>query len=366
MSIWAEIKKAINSNLNLPLNEKIDRDIEENRIGLGYMTSSEAKLNGTRSNLKLSEVRISTELNVAHIVLFRGMLYILGACDSTSSKLFLKCEPGGTPTSAGNLPISLLRGTTFVYHDELYIMKTTYFYKYDGTQWIKLTAGVSDFTEGHSYVYKDKVYVTDHKRSKVYVYNGLSWTTINTTEPLSSFFEKDGKLYSLSVSKTFYYLEENTTKFVVDTNFSNDGIEIDFGNNIGYIKTAVGTTGKIHLMFNNASYVYDDAHNKWISGSPSPCQSMYSSNYAVHEGVLYLTHAAGGSYYCRKSLNVILDIDYFLPKNTNIVMEDKELYTIVPINNCEVMDDNTIRVLEDGKITFRLIEAYQLGRVLFK
>lgn len=366
MSIWAEIKKAINSNLSLPLNEKIDRDIEENRIGLGYMTSSEAKLSGTYSNRNLYEVRVTHTLSAAHIVLFRGMLYILGSCISSGSKLFLKCEPGGATTSAGGLPISLLRGTTFVYHDELYIMKTTNFYKYDGTSWTKLTAGVSNFSEGHSYVYKDKVYVTDHQKAKVYVYDGSSWTTISTTEPLSSFFEKDGKLYSLSASKTFYYLEENTTKFVVDANFSNDGIDYDFTDNIGYIKTAVGTTGKIHLMFNNASYVYDVAHNKWISGSPSNGQSMYPSSYAVHEGVLYFTQSSDSSYYCRKSLNIMLDVDYFLPKNTNIVMEDKELNTIVPINNCEVMDYNTIRVLEDGKITFRLIEAYSLGRVLFK
>lgn len=388
MSDWAGIKKAINSNLSLPLNEKIDRDIEENRIGHGFLTSSVAELSGTVGNVLEGKVFTQQTLYDPHIVLYRNSLYIVGtSISSTHSNDFYKVDKDtGEMVEVSSSPkLAIYGGTVFVYRDEIYAMGGTYsdyhkhFQKYDGTSWTQLTNLPFSYYAGYSYVYKDKVYVSEvNSNGNMYsikVFDGSSWDEITISEPLCSFFEKNGKLYSMSSGLAFYFLDENTNTFIKDSDFPTPNISVSVSD-LGEVKFYIGATGKLHLLYGKSAIVLEDKVNEWViggyaGGNNSDNIDGYGSRsptaYAILGDYVYFSEYDSNSYFQRRPINQYKEISYFLPKNSIIFLENAEQYDILPVNNCEMIDAAHLRVIEDGDVTFRLRECYlSLDRVLIK
>lgn len=398
MGIWAEIKKAINSNLNKPLNtlieestssidEKIDRYVDENKIGHGFITSASATLNSPDVDKGWFK-RISTgsfNLHQPHFVKHNDSLYAIGTASSSygSTECFYKSDTigGGMTTSAGALPYVFCRGTAFSYNNYIYIMGGEYstndlrlFYRYDGTKWTKLSSLPFDFASGYSYVYKDKVYVTEHtnanNKGNVLVYDGSTWTTINigNGKYLWGFFEKDNKLYVVDETLTkFYYLDEATSTFVLDSDNFPATAPTDAPNSYGFF--FVGISGKLHYVIN--TYVYTLEENKWIpynhdNGSVYVGASMAN---AIHEGVIYAcvnTVYSNDVTYMSITTSQYKEYSFFLPRGVIMGLENSDVYTIAPVTNCEVTHDNSVRVIDDGTMVFRLIECNNTYRAVFR
>ena len=374
MSIWAEIKKAINSNLGLPLNEKIDRDIEENRIGHGFMVDNTPSVNTL--NTDNSDITINKYLYAPHVVIFRGVLYFIGVTGTDGSKSnFYKADSigGSSVSTAGSLPYALREGTAFVYNDGLYIMGSAMsedqkkFYKYNGNSWSKLSDLPFFYSQGYSYVYKNKVYVSDLSSKVVHIYDGSTWENITVGNKLGSFFEKDDKLYSLCEPSSsdgnglvFYYLDENTGDFVIDNDFPNTGIRAGNSSSTTYAyKTYTGTSGVVHLSVGSSEFVFDDTAKKWVGGSTGSRQCWYATAYAMHDDIVYFSSMSGNDNgYCKRHCDKYTQFDYLLPKNSIIDISNRANLNIIPVKNCELNADNTLKVVDNDSVTFRIKELY--------
>ena len=358
MSDWAGIKKAINSNLSLPLNEKIDRDIEENRIGHGFVINSKPTSDFPVINtVGGADKYISGSITQRYIEKSGDYYYTFGISDYNNGFVTKDFDTFESLSSPYNVYIC----GRFVYKGVLYVFgsEDSYdgknFYKVLNKKWTSL--GSLPFSCIHEskrgVEYKDKAYFWNRTSSEAWCYDGSSWTKINiegdplgtTTDIYGEMFVYNNKL-RLAVKRKFYCFDDSSNKFVIDNEISSFTSTAD--DRYNYENFYVTSNGILYMYFSNTEY--ELCEGSWIATNVS---SRYlPTDASIIDGKIYYV-----SNYTIKMLNLDFykDYEFCLPRNCLIFIEHRKKSWISPIENCEVLNDGLIRVLDDGVVKFRIL-----------
>lgn len=377
MSDWAGIKKAVNSNLSLPLNEKIDRDIEENRIGHGFFTSSEptSQGNGLSNNYKQTYTLSHNDMgsySCSHVLYMNGFYYILGYTYLTS--WFKVSEDFSQVISMKpEVPYPFYNASAVVYRGEIYIIgsfaldHSKKFYKFNGTSWVdmgKLSFNHSTFFQ--PVVHEDKIYLWDSNNKTMRCYDGTNWSIVPLAYTPShrsntgQLFYYEDKLHLAVIGNDgskamtdFFYLENGT--FVSSSyipNYYNGGSDSD------------GNFHPITYILPTASgrlYAYDGLNDRTLElldGSWSYCGTnvypIITNRFSLVNGKVIQPSSSSST-----PTLIVTDLDFYknyifyLPENVRIYFYKGEANRFAAISNCRVLEDGLILTLDDGKVEFR-------------
>lgn len=373
MSDWAGIKKAINSNLNLPLNEKIDRDIEENRIGHGFLTSTEpsSKGSGMSNNYnmyyKMSNNDISSSYGFSHILYLDGFYYLFGNCNS-ATYWFKVTEDFSTITRMSpDIPYSFYYASAVVYRGEIYLIGSgngSYarnFYKFNGKSWVKLTNLSFNHQSVFSpVVHEDKIYLWSSATKTMRCYDGTNWSTVPLAYTLSQKSDIGGQLFYFNNKLHFAVWGDSDNRSITDIFCLENNTFVDspyvpnhYGGQLQYLYHFLPTlSGRLYAY--GASYapgVYELVKGSWsrCSSSIYPIDNIFFS--FANDKVIQLNDSAPELYVT--DLNFYKQYIFYLPKNSRVFFDEGEPNKFAAISNCRVLEDGSILTLEDGKIEFR-------------
>lgn len=379
MSIWAEIKKAINSNLSLPLNEKIDRDIEENRIGHGFSTSTEPSSKGSgmsnnyKEYYKMSSDYLSSSYGFSHILYLDGFYYLFGHRNS-AEYWFKVTEDFSTITRMSpDIPYSFYYASAVVYRGEIYLIgsgSSSYaknFYKFNGESWVKLT-NLSFYNQNRfsPIVHEDKVYLWDNSNKVMRCYDGTNWSTVPLAYTLSQKSDINGQLFYFKDKLHLAVWGNDGTNSITDIFCLENNTFVDSpyvpnyyyaGGNIHYIMHFLPTpSGRLYAY--GASYApgtYELVKGSWskLSSALYPIDdSFFSFAFSfANDKVIQLSDSAPELYVT--DLNFYKQYIFHLPKNTRVFFGEGEPNRFAAISNCRVLEDGSILTFEDGEIEFR-------------
>lgn len=352
---WSEIKKAVNSDLSKPLNEKIDNEIREKRLGLGFATCTEPILNGEVKN-SYSYVMLGQDIRQPAIEFYNNNFYLLGGSQNRGAYSFKRVSSldyKNTVSSMTDIPFAFsTSGISFVYKGYIHAINETIHYKWsDDTGWVKAETPPQSLINGFAYVYKEKVYIVTANIVGFFIYDG-TWSYIEESGiAYGGLYEKDGKLYLLRSNGITYYLDEEKGNFITDNNIPRAPFSDMYG------IAVVDKDGDVHAIFNNKHYALID--NEWKKLNEK--NSTYKLPNYGHKAIFYnnyvyyiITDINGTIVKC--NLNEYVEYSYLLPKNTNLFIPDLKQRFLYPIENCEVIGDGRIKVLQDGIVKFRTVK----------
>lgn len=381
MGIWAEIKKAINSNLSLPLNEKIDRDIEENRIGKGIVHSSNIP-----SSLKLDKPQFKSfqqgnSTRASTLVKLKDKYYLVGCVNEG----YFELNVGSSPQSDIKTLSTLYAGhmaympypTIFVYNNAIYYTGGNcseyrkYLYKYttESGSWTELSNVPFDiYSRCGNYEFEGLAYIYLAETKEVATYNGSTWskTSLNDSNldkknkgRYGYFFEYRNKLYlcisDFTRAKVYFYVKSGNS-FVLASDIPN----ISYAD-IKIYETACGAENRLGELYvwSGKRILKLMPNNTWKVANQSI--TMGYSQPILDNDILYGVEMSNG-YNFTKWVEVYSDytVSGYLPKNSEIIFDNEELTSdqVLVIKNCEVVSEGRIKVLEDGSTSFRIVNDH--------
>ena len=381
MSDWAGIKKAINSNLSLPLNEKIDRDIEENRIGKGIVHSSSIP-----SSLELDKPQFDSlfqggSTRATALVKLKDKYYLVG----TRSSGHFELNTGPSPklsmptisTSYTGSMSSMFFATVFVYKNAIYYTggnnssycRHLYKFTTESNAWTELSNVPFDiYANCGNYEFEGLAYIYLTESKEVATYNGSTWskTSLNDSNldkenkgRYGYFFEYRNNLYlcisDFTRAKVYFYVKSGKS-FVPASDIPN----ISYADSSIY-ETACGAENKLGELYvwSGKRILKLMPNNTWKVANQKI--TMGYSQPILDNDILYGVEMADG-YNVTRWVEVYSDytVSGYLPKNSEIIFDNEELTSdqVLAIKNCEVVSEGRIKVLEDGSTSFRIVNDH--------
>lgn len=245
---WAEIKKALNDDLNLPLNKAIGEIYDGNgdRCYIEYETG-EYKVG----------LALPYDFSYASAVVYNNEIHLLGSQVNNMYTKHYKWN-GSSWASVSTLPYNFYEGSAVVYNNEIHILGgsggRTKHYKWNGTSWTSVSTLPYNSEKSSAVVYNNEIHIlgSDYNSSTYkyhYKWNGSSWTSVST------------------LPYNFYR-----------------GAAVVYNNEI-HILGSIGGTNK-HYKWNGSS---------WDSVSTLPYDQFYSGSAVVYNNEIHILGTQDGS-----------------------------------------------------------------------
>ena len=288
---WSEIKKAINSDLNKPLNILVGELLDNEETGL--------------ATIKTLSSEAGKETSVDEIeTLLKNTVYGLNALkDIITSNMRtpfrfngFSSELGFDASSVSTLPYSFYLGGAVLYKGEIHILGgnngATKHYKWNGSSWVSVSTLPYNFYYDPAIVFKDEIHIVSSWSATTshYKWDGTSWTSVSTLPyelSYNSVVIYDDMLHMVGGygGHTKHYRLNGTTWESVST--------LPFDH---YQGQAIVYNNEIHIMGSNTSSNYTK-HYKWDGVSWSEVSVL---PYNFYQGRLFIfddeIHMVGSGY----------------------------------------------------------------------
>lgn len=372
---WSEIKKAVNSDLNKPLNELMGEILNNDSYGLSAIKNAIGSSSGSICELgKYSQsVSIKSDWkntnNYSSIVSNSKDLIVIGGYESSGagydSTKWQRLESDKTAfenTTYSCPRMYMSEGVAFVHNDSFYIIATSsrnVLYQLNGNSWTQITTTPMYGDYCNAISYNGSIYLVGYYSSssqyRIYEYSGSSWTnittiTINTNTPALCVY--NSKLYIFGASSSNFYSFDGSTLTQITVSGSYPGSCPSFVHN-----------GKIY-SFNSSGNIYTYDGSTWtlvgstglsLQGSRQFVTMLNDKFYTMNGAILYRYNEVFNVWQA-----VSKQDSYYLKKGTAITYPDSE-YVIVtgdclsPITNGKsVTADSIVTITTHSNALFTI------------